>query len=191
MLPDRFILLDTEQSTRDEHSMPTNWSRPGDYREVIQFGALEILRPEYVANRYFERLAKPTMNPFLSKHIRDLTGITSERMRKEGVPLLHALRDLDAFCGNLPIYAFGEDGGVIHANCHLVGIQCPIPFVRFHDIRPILRPLCANLGINMDGYSSGTLLHAFGLQGKRPHDALNDVTNLTIALQELHIRGRL
>ncbi|MEK7098742.1 MAG: exonuclease domain-containing protein [Patescibacteria group bacterium] len=190
MFPNKFILLDTEQATKDERSMVTKWSRPGDYQEVIQIGAAEVLGEECIANRYFERLTKPILRPRLSRHIISLTHITQKRMNASGISLAEGLDGLRRFSRAFPIYAFGDDGGVIHANCELVGIRCPLPRERFHDIRPLIAPLLRKLDIDIGRYSSGTLLRAFGLTGSRPHDALNDVRNLVIALQELHIRGR-
>ncbi len=64
-----------------------------------------------------------------------------------------------------------------------------LPESQYINMRPILGPIFLKAGINIENYSSGTLVHAFGITpSRRAHDALNDMRNLLDAIRELKIR---
>ncbi|MEK7109115.1 MAG: 3'-5' exonuclease, partial [Patescibacteria group bacterium] len=100
-LPEKFVLFDTE-FTSWEGAMARNWSGPGEYREVIQIGAIRVDKLQEAGS--FCVYVKPIKNPELSAFIKELTGISQETVDKEGKPLGEALSGFKDFVGDLPAY---------------------------------------------------------------------------------------
>ncbi len=184
-----FVLLDTEY-TAWEGSRESAWSGSGEYREMIQIGA--IIVDENLRERSpFMCYVRPVKNPILSDFIIELTGISQEMVDVRGISLDQALKVLSVAVQGLPIYCYGRDGQFLRENCALLGIHFPFEPERFIDIRPYLKAPLAVEHIDITQYSSGELVQAFGLEGGRAHDALNDVQNLLKIIQVLRSRGRL
>jgi ERI1 exoribonuclease 2 len=184
MFKENFVLLDTEY-TADEDSRTRGWV--GEHKEVIQIGVIDVqgsdVRPlqEYVTH------VKPVLNPILSEFIKELTGITQGDV-EHGLSLAAALREINTRFPTGPVYSWGDDGDVILKNCELLNISCPIASERFINLRDTLTPIFHSIGVDPKKYSSGRLVEAFGIPGKRAHDALNDMQNFRLVLQELRKR---
>ena len=184
-LPGQFVLFDTEY-TAWEGSMERKWSNPGEYREVIQFGAVKTSLETLEAEGTCSVLVRPVKNPELSAYIITLTGITQADVDTKGVTLGEAMSDFAAFIGDLPVFSYGHDALVLKENCELIGMPYPFSDEQFSDIRPLIEPLLEGLGIDPGSYTSGTLIQAFNkAPAARAHDAVNDMRNLLAVLREL------
>lgn len=184
MFTNPFVLLDTEY-TANVDSMARQWK--GEHREIIQIGAMGVssgLREMWQFGVYVRPLLQPQLTSFITK----LTGITQEDV-DAALALRQVLAPLELLTRGLSIYCYGEDGAVIHGNCMLLDSWCPIPIEAFINLKPILRPILLERDVDPNRFSSGQLITAFGKEGKRAHNALSDVQNLLLALQELRERG--
>lgn len=184
-----FILYDTE-FTSWEGSKERGWSGKGEYREILQIGAIEV-DAALAPTRSFLCYVIPTVNPTLSDFITNLTGITQADIATRGVSLEKALTSFKAFAGDRPLWAYGGDAQVMKENCELVGIAFPFErWDQFFNVRIPMRKILWDMGIDYGAYSSGSLLEAFGQKGTgRVHDALGDMENLLAALRVLRDKG--
>jgi inhibitor of KinA sporulation pathway (predicted exonuclease) len=179
-LPDRFVLFDTE-FTSWKGAMERDWSGQGEHREIIQIGAL-LVGPGLIEEDSFVVYVLPTINPKLSDFIIELTGITQATVDAKGVSLAEALTSFDAWSNHLSLWSHGNDLDVIEENCKLVSIAYPFANRTWGDTRGLF----VSRGIETKGYSSGTILRAFGKEpALRAHEAVNDMKNLLEALREL------
>lgn len=185
----QIILYDTEY-TAWEGSQERRWSEPWEHREIIQIAALRLgLSDGMAVEASFGRFVRPEQNPVLSEYITRLTGISQVDVDTQGVLFPAALREFYRFCGEgqLALFSWGDDPGVLRENCSL----CGVPFPEFprglHDIRDVMEAA----RIDTACYTSGTVWQALGLQlNLAAHDASNDVHNLLAALRELVRQGR-
>ncbi len=188
-LPERFILFDLEWTTW-EGAEARNWSREGEHMEVVQAGAALLDGRHMEELESINVLIRPQFNPILSQYFIDLTGITQEEIEQKGIDFRAFLKIFLDFCSELPIYCFGRaDGGglsdydVLVKNCELLEMKFPLARTRFHNINEIF---------HQHGYEieqSGSSPEAFGIELPfRPHDALNDVRAVLIALRALNER---
>lgn len=182
--PAQFILFDTEY-TCWEGSLERDWNGPGEFREIVEIGAVRIVADDLHEEDAFNIFVRPVKNPVLSDHFIDLTNITQDDVNKKGTDLAAAIAAFSAWCGGLPLYSYGPDGDHIAANCALLNIPFPFTAERFHNIRDVFRAH----GVAVENYTSGTITRAFGKEpARRPHDALNDVRTLADGLRELALR---
>jgi DNA polymerase-3 subunit epsilon len=91
-VPERFIVFDLETTGLD----PTK-------HEIIEIGAILVNRDEF-EHETFQRIVLTKKK--LPGRIIELTGITDEKIRKEGVPLKDALSEFYQFVGNLRMVSF-------------------------------------------------------------------------------------
>jgi inhibitor of KinA sporulation pathway (predicted exonuclease) len=186
-LPSEFILFDLE-FTSWEGAMERGWSGPGEYREIIQIGAVRV-DDSHAEKESFLAYIKPVRNPELSPFIIELTGITQKDIEERGVSFADALRSFREFVGTTPGYAWGNDTEVLEENCGFADIRAEFPPDQFLDLRPLTADAFRSAGVDIERWTSGTLIQAFGPNHSlRAHDALNDMRNLLAALNELKNR---
>lgn len=175
-LPDKFIIFDTE-FTAWEGSQARGWSAEGEYREVIQIGAVKVSGLKEIDS--FLVYVRPAKNPILSDYIKELTGISQEKIDKEGMSYEQAQAFLYNWADGLTMYSFGSDASVLKENSDLVRLEFPFSPQNFGDIRPVFR----EHGVDTGQYMSSTIPLAFG-QTAPPdgHDALNDARSILLAL---------
>jgi inhibitor of KinA sporulation pathway (predicted exonuclease) len=186
MFTEPFVLLDTE-FTADADSKARDWK--GEHREIIQIAAIG-LTPDLTQRWQYDAYVRPRFKPILSSFIQELTGI-SQREVDGALSLQEVLAPLATLVGNNRIYCYGNDGAVIHDNCTLLGICCPIASQTFVNVKKELTPILKEQYIDNEKFSSGNLIDAFGLTGARAHNALNDMHNLLMVLRELRTRRAL
>ena len=173
----RFIVMDLEY-TASEGSLERNWSGPGEVREIIQLGAVEVTRTvkTWVVGRRLDVYVRPKINPNLSLFIQKLTGISLKKIQDEGVSFPKALGKLIAFIPNQAgILVNGDDAVVINENCVINQILNPFPPGVITNIRPFLADI---LGVTIES----SALDSFRLGRKtevqrserRPHNAMDD-----------------
>jgi len=180
-LPEKIIIFDTE-FTAWTGSVEYNWSRPNEYREIVQIGAILVDTKKFAEIDNINIFVKPVKNPILSEYFSNLTGITQEVLDKNGTSYKEAILKFYSWCGSYPIYSFGRDEINIIENCKLVDIPFPFRESKFYDMRDLFK----NNGIPVDRYESGNIIEAFGKKATlRNHNALNDARILLDALREL------
>src|SRR5476649_1593114 len=67
-----------------ECSMARHWLGPGEFKEVVQIGAVKLDADTLTILAELEILVRPRINPRLSPYFEALTGITSERLARQG-----------------------------------------------------------------------------------------------------------
>lgn len=191
--PPQFIIVDGEFTTW-EGAYP-DWDAPGQFREVIQVGALRFDVDMSVADMpTFESFAKPVCNPVLSNYCKGLTGITQANVDRAD-SAQQVFRSLQDFIGGRSnVYSYGNDIRAFSETSGLQGFSNPLQPVRWGSIRDTLRvALARELGYTPDwkDYPSGKmhLLLDIQLDGEA-HNALHDVRSLAAVLQALHKEGQ-
>lgn len=171
-----FIVYDLE-FTSWEGAQARRWSGPGEYREIVQIGAV-LLDHDWRELASFELLVKPRRNPSLSDYFTALTGIDQHMVDLFGVEPEDALDRFANFVGaERPILSNGPDHIVVDENCRLLGIDNPFAG-RGTDVHPYL---CQMVG--RGGFSSADLPDLFGFAPHgRSHTALSDARNVASAL---------
>jgi inhibitor of KinA sporulation pathway (predicted exonuclease) len=168
-------------------ALESDWSLPSQEKEIFQLAAIRVSLKDFAEVGSFERLVIPILNPVLSDLAVELTGITRERLGKEGVSFQQALGSFYDFTeqGSLPVICMNGDSAVFRKNCAISGIT--FPFVNnFHRLRPFVEAA----GIDMRLNSSGTL-HALTdtpLEG-HVHNALHDTRSMALFLGYMQRQG--
>src|SRR5271154_412525 len=118
-----------------ECSMARSWLTPGEFREVVQIGAVRLDADSFMVQAEFEVLVRPRFNPLLSPYFEKLTGIFNVQLVAQGVDFRTAYDRFLAFAGDCPIAAFGRDEKVLEDNLRLLGIGDAKPLPLFYDLR--------------------------------------------------------
>lgn len=166
-------------------SMATQWLRPGEFKEIVQIGAVKV-DAAFVEEERFEVLVRPRLNPVLSPYLVELTAITNDAVRARGVDFAEAYRRFTDFVGPLPIIAFGRDDLVITDNIRLYGLKDLPPVPRYFDARIWM----TEQGYDMRGLHSCDLGPLVGepFEGHM-HDAVCDALSVASAFRALIRRG--
>lgn len=163
-------------------SLENNWSNPGEYREIVQIGAVRLSVPGLTEQSAFNNLVAPERNPVLSNYFTALTGITNEQITKNGIPFDKALTSFLTFCDGATMASYGDDRAVIMENTELHDVPLSRSLPPFLD----LAPWFADLGVNTKQVSSNGLPAHFGLHSaEKHHDALGDARAIAMALRHL------
>ena len=141
-----------------ECSMARHWLTPGEFREVVQIGAVKLDADSFAVLDEFDVLVRPRINPVLSPYFEKLTGITSRQVAGMAriSPIAYA-RFLD-FAGEGPIAAFGRDDRALQENLRLYGMTGARALPVFYD----LRGWFAVLGVDPRGMHSCDLAPGLG-----------------------------
>jgi len=169
-----------------ECSMARSWLTPGEFREVVQIGAVKLDADSFAVQAEFDVLIKPRFNPKLSPYFENLTGITSDQVARRGVDFQSAYDQFLAFAGDCPIAAFGRDEKVLEENLRLYGITDAKPLPLFYD----LRGWFAVQGLDPRGRHSCEIGPALGVPFVgRSHNALDDAKSLAAGMAAIAVRG--
>ncbi|HUO90800.1 MAG TPA: 3'-5' exonuclease [Rhizomicrobium sp.] len=179
------ILFDLE-FTAWEGSMAHGWLRPGEFKEVVQIGAVKVDAETLDVIASFDVLVRPRINSCLSPYLERLTGICNAEVRARGRDFAEAYADFLAFAGGAVTSAFGRDELVLEENLRLYGIARPSNTPEFRDSRPWFR---AN-GFDTRGVHSCDVGPRLGvpLDGHR-HNALADCLSVRAGMKVLTARG--
>lgn len=167
-------------------SMEHRWLRPGEYREVVQIGAVKLDTHNLRQTSEFNVLVKPRLNPELSSYFEELTGITNGTLAAEGVDFAPAYRAFVSFTAGWPIAAFGRDDLVLVDNLALYGLKDEPALPPYCNIVPWL----IAYGIDPRGLHACDIAHSAGaaFEGRR-HDALDDSRSVAAGIAALVARG--
>ena len=166
--------------------MARHWLTPGEFREVVQIGAVKLDAESFVLLDEFDTLVRPRINPLLSPYFEKLTGITNAEVGERGVDFAQAYERFADFAGDGPICAFGHDEWILEENLRLYGIAGARPLPRFQD----LRNWFAACNIDPRGLLSCEIAPSLGLNFKgRAHNALDDARSMAARMEEMVRRG--
>jgi inhibitor of KinA sporulation pathway (predicted exonuclease) len=169
-----------------ECSMARHWLEPGQFREVVQIGAVKLDGRDLSALDEFDLVVRPRINPLLSPYFENLTGITNAEVAARGVDFAEGYRRFAAFAEGGPICAFGHDEWVLGENLRLYGITDYPRLPRFAD----LRGWFAACNLDPRGKLSCEIAPSLGLEiGGRAHNALHDARVLAASAREMVRRG--
>src|SRR5580658_9683076 len=96
-----------------ECSMASHWLRPGEFKEVVQIGAVRIDGETFTVLDAFDCLVRPRINTELSPYFEGLTGITNADLAARGIDFAEAYVRFAAFVGEEQFAAFGHDEWVL------------------------------------------------------------------------------
>lgn len=173
------VIMDTEQTCWEG-----SWERrqagnilPTDLREVIQIGAVRVETAGFTVTDRFELVVRPKVNPGLSEFCSDFTGISQERLDREGLDFASALAKFEGFVAGAPVLVYNADEFVLRENVELNGLEATIPeYLR-------LKERLEACGVDMAGVNSGAIARHLGsTKTYREHDALADVTSMADGL---------
>jgi inhibitor of KinA sporulation pathway (predicted exonuclease) len=179
------VIYDLEFTAWDG-SMRHRWLRPGEFREIVQIGAVKVDAATLQPRETFEVLVRPRINPGLSPYIERLTGITTQALRRDGVDFAEAFAAFLSFAAGGPCSAFGRDELVFAENLRLYGLTAPAPEPEYRDSRPWFR---AN-GIDTRGLHSCDIGPRLGVPFEgQTHTALADSLSVASGMRALVSRG--
>ena len=179
------VIFDLE-FTAWEGSMESRWTRPGEYTEVVQIGAVKLDAASLKQVDSFEMLVRPRVNPVLSDYLVALTGITNEALAARGVDFIIAYRSFLDFVGEARTWAHGRDDLIFLDNLKLYGWEHALPL-----------PLYSNAvswfteqGIDLKGKRACDVAEAAGavFEGRK-HDALADARGVAAGFAALIAKG--
>ncbi len=169
-----------------ECSMARHWLTPGEFKEVVQIGAVKLDADSFAILDEFEALVCPRINPLLSPYFEKLTGITAEKVARQGSDFAPAYARFLAFADGSPIAAFGHDERVLEDNIRLYGMTSARPLPLFYD----LRGWFAVQGVDPRGLHSCDIGPAVGIPFEgRSHNALDDARSIAAAMAKMAKRG--
>lgn len=173
-LPLDFILYDTE-FTAWNGSRERNWSGPNEHREIVQVGAIQVNSEALSETKSILLYIRPKINPTLSEYLINLTGIDQHTIDMEGLDFTIAIQKFKVWCGDLPMYSFGNDISVVLENCRMHSCLNPFKENQSDDARKFFD----ENGYSTKGYNSGTIVRSFGEElSRQGHDALNDARTI-------------
>jgi inhibitor of KinA sporulation pathway (predicted exonuclease) len=159
------------------------WQGEGEYREIVQIGAVK-LGSDGLPLSEFEVLVRPSINPQLSEYFSNLTAIHQAAVDRYGVTFREGVEGFAAFLGGetTAVVSFGGDAMVLHENCGLHRITCPVATDLFFDLKPWI---CAQLDLDWRTESADLApLLGHPAPGRR-HNALDDARSLAVALRQI------
>ena len=177
ILSSTFVIYDTEY-TAWEGSRESNWKLPGEYREIIEIGAVRafVRGNKIIVKEEFSVLVKPIINPKLSLYITKLCGITQKMIDKEGVLFDNAWKRFLKFTkGAMKVLSFGEDNLILKENHILNNIDYTINQKYWYNYKKLfIQKSRLNLAASMQ---SCDIPRALGMKPvkRQKHRALNDV----------------
>jgi inhibitor of KinA sporulation pathway (predicted exonuclease) len=182
VLPTQAVLTVFDlEFTAWECSMAGHWLKPGEFKEVVQIGAVKLDAGFNVLDE-FEILVRPRINSTLSSYFENLTGIGNALLAMKGVDFTDAYRRFAVFAGATPIAAFGHDERVLEENIRLYGLTGLAPLPPFQN----LRGWFAERDLDPRGLNSCDIAARTGaVFSGRAHDALDDARSIAAGMKSL------
>jgi len=169
-----------------EGSMANRWSRPGEYTELVQIGAVRVNAATFAVEAEMDVLVRPRLNPVLSDYLVKLTGIANEDVAAHGVDFVEAYRAFLKFTDGCTTMAFGTDDLIFVDNIRLYGLHGFAPPPPFLNLRPWFN---AN-GVPTAKLHSCDVGPTLGVTFEgRQHNALADTKSLVAGIKVLLGRG--
>lgn len=184
-MADTVVFFDLE-FTAFEGSLARRWLAPGEFREVVQIGAVKADARSLLRIDEFVVLVRPRINPVLSAYLEKLTGIANAAIAERGIDFRDAYLQFLAFAEGAVISAFGRDDLVFEQNLRLYGIRdVPLP-PKYVNVIPWL----TQHGIDMKGLHACDVARCCGAEfAGRDHDALDDARSVWTGARAVIARG--
>lgn len=161
-------------------SMARRWTGPDEHPEIIQIGAVR-LDDDLAETGSLDLLVRPRLNPILSAHIVDLTGITQARLDAEGLAPAEAFgRFADFTAGCRMTLSNGGDEAWLLRNLAINDLGPLFADMRFGNLSAHFRTATAGAGHVTSSQLPGIL--GFAMEG-RAHDGLDDARAIAEALR--------
>jgi len=165
--------------------MATHWLKPGEFKEVVQIGAVKV-NGRFEVLETFDMLVCPRLNPVLSAYLEKLTGITNAEVKARAVDFATAYRAFVRFAAALPVLAFGPDDLVFTDNLRLYGMKEEPALPPFLDLRGWFQ----SNGLDIRGMHSCDVGPAAGVPFEgQTHNGLCDALSLAAGVCALMARG--
>ncbi|NTF17831.1 exonuclease domain-containing protein [Agrobacterium rubi] len=176
-----YIVMDTEYTTWPG-ARERRWKGPGERREILQIAALKIDAQGREVDRFL-RYVKPVFNPVLSELTVELTGITQEKVDREGLPFVEVLSQYVDFVGDLGCWCYGRDDAILKENAEWFDADFNARL--YYDARALV----AACGHDPADWSSGSVHQLVGAPrpGEREHDALDDCLSLDLFVKGVKV----
>jgi len=169
-----------------EGSLARQWLGLGEFKEVVQIGAVRLNRESLEIEASFDCLVRPRINSRLSAYFENLTGISNVRLAADGTDFESAYRHFVEFNEGGIIAAFGHDEWVLEENIRLYGLGGMPPMPQFLE----LRKWFADRGIDPRGLHSCDIGPRLGVPFEgQPHDALCDARSIAAGMAVLIKQG--
>ena len=167
-------------------SLARQWLGPGEFKEVVQIGAVRLNLQSLQMEGSFDGLVRPRVNPVLSDYFENLTGISNRRLAADGDDFEIAYRRFLDFAGGGVIAAFGHDEWVLEGNIRLYGLKGLPPMPEFLE----LRQWFFDRGVDPKGLRSCDIGPRLGVPFEgQMHDALCDARSIAEGMTVLLKRG--
>jgi inhibitor of KinA sporulation pathway (predicted exonuclease) len=182
----RHLIVFDLEFTAWEGSLARHWLGPGEFKEVVQIGAVRLNAESLTVEASFECLVKPRVNGKVSDYFENLTGISNARLAAGSVDFEIAYRRFVAFAGTGIIAAFGQDDWVLEENIRLYGLKGMAALPEFLE----LRSWFARHGVDPTSLHSCDVGPMLGVPFEgHPHDALCDARSIAAGMAVLVKRG--
>ncbi len=183
------VFYDTEFTTW-EGAMENDWAGPGQYREMVQIGAVRFDIDTLQEIDEFEILIKPVRNPVLSDFFCELTGITHDEVALNGVHFPDAFHAFIAFVQSDPTACYGWDARVMRENLGFNGMNHGEEDFDSLNIGLWFHDKGAPYGITPK-INSGKLAATLGAEmtGIQEHNALHDARSIAASYRFLIQKG--
>ena len=169
-----------------ECSMARHWLSPGEFKEVVQIGAVKLDAESFAPLAEFDQLVRPRVNFPLPAYFEKLTGISSEQVARSGADFAAAFASFLEFAGDGPVASFGRDDRVLDENIRLYGMTGASALPVFYD----LRGWFAVQGVDPRGMHSCDIGPAVGIPFEgRNHNALDDARSIAAAMAKMAKSG--
>ncbi len=193
-----FVIYDTEY-TSWKGCQEKGWIEP-QKKEIVQIAALKVEKSSLKVLEEFCCYIRPTYNPVLSDYFSALTGITNDKIEKEGVSFEKADERFAKFAGNLPCYAHGwgdgdkiADGAIFKLNWEYNNL--PERKLDFRNIATWFKERYKEHHIDIKSQASGQIIKLLHLeknesvQGLDEHNALFDVYSILEGIRHFNGEG--
>jgi inhibitor of KinA sporulation pathway (predicted exonuclease) len=182
---DHAVVFDLE-FTAWEGSMAHRWSRPGEFTELVQIGAVKVDARSFAVIDEMDVLVRPRFNSVLSDYFVELTGITNGELAACGADFAEAYGEFVRFADGRAIAAFGRDDLVFDANIRLYGLKNAPPQPFYINVIPWLH----ENGIDPRGKNACDVAPLAGVAFKgHKHNALADARGVLAGIRALVERG--
>jgi inhibitor of KinA sporulation pathway (predicted exonuclease) len=179
------VIFDLE-FTAWEGSMESRWTRPGEFTEVVQIGAVKLDAMSLKEVDSFDMLVRPRVNPVLSEYLVALTGITNEAVARRGVDFITAYRAFLDFVGDARTWAHGRDDLILADNLKRYGWERALPLPPYANAVPWFTAQ----GIDLNGKRACDVAELAGaVFAGRKHDALCDARGVAAGFAALIGKG--
>jgi len=167
-------------------SIQSQWSRPGEFREVVQIGAVRLSPRTLKPVEEFDMLIIPRLNPVLSDFFVQLTGITNEALTRRGVDFITGFRAFLDFGGGSHLWAHGRDDLVLAGNLRLYGWDSKLAIPPYSNA---IEWFLQN-GVDLRGKHACDVPEAAGVPFVgRQHNALDDARGVAAAMAAMIAKG--